>query len=420
MKPRKPKLGKSLADLSPEIAQQWSPKNNLTPFDYTNHSSQKVWWICPIHGDYEMICNSRTGISKSGCPKCRYNRSATKLSTPALGKSLGEVRPNLCKDWSSKNTKSPFDVYPNSNYRVQWVCYICGHSWETPCYSRRNCPNCSKKQSSKIRSKAPYEKSIAYLYPNLLIEWSPNNIKKPENVYAGSNYKASWICKKHGEYTMSCKNRTGTGATCLKCKYEKHSKNRAIPNIGSSLGDLYPNLAKEWSENNDKTPFDVHPGSKYKAEWVCHKNHKWKSTCHNRTKSIKPTGCPECITWGTSKAEISLRKGLILYGGLPDQYRIGRYTVDIYIPNINTVVEYDGSFWHNSEESNRRDLRKSLDLLSKGYNILRVRTSSRYFILKSLQITNYGDKYKEIFCEEDSTDILPQILGTLGLLNNNT
>ena len=72
MKPRKPKLGKSLADLSPEIAQQWSPKNNLTPFDYTNHSSQKVWWICPIHGDYEMICNSRTGISKSGCPKCRY------------------------------------------------------------------------------------------------------------------------------------------------------------------------------------------------------------------------------------------------------------------------------------------------------------------------------------------------------------
>ena len=44
-----------------------------------------------------------------------------------------------------------------------------------------------------------------------------------------------------------------------------------------NLGVLYPNLVKEWDEENDKTPYEVTPGSNFKAKWVCPKGHKYSS-----------------------------------------------------------------------------------------------------------------------------------------------
>tara|TARA_B110000285_G_scaffold180449_1_gene203483 strand:+ start:85 stop:225 length:141 start_codon:yes stop_codon:yes gene_type:complete len=44
--PRKPPSGKSLAEVNPELAEEWHPTKNgeLTPFDVTKGSNKKVWW----------------------------------------------------------------------------------------------------------------------------------------------------------------------------------------------------------------------------------------------------------------------------------------------------------------------------------------------------------------------------------------
>ena len=41
--------------------------------------------------------------------------------------------------------------------------------------------------------------------------------------------------------------------------------------------------------------------------------------------------------------------------------------LDIYIPSINIGIEYDGRYYHQSNTSKEKDLRKTLFFMRKGY-----------------------------------------------------
>ena len=418
---RKPKKGKSLGDLYPELIKEWSNKNELTPFDVKYGSANKYWWICPAgHEDYEMNCSSRTGKSKSGCPECRYTRSAKKLSTPDREESLGIKYPDLVPEWSDSNDKSIFEVYPYSDYTAHWVCRY-GHEWGVKCSFRikgTGCPKCSQEK----RKIPPKEKSLGYLYPELLKEWSNKNKLSPFKVYAGgSSKKFYWTCPNgHPDYVATCKSRTSGGSGCPKCKYVNQAKLLARSTPGKSVGDLFPHLIPEWSPKNSKSVFEVSHGSSQIVLWVCSHNHEWLAKVYNRTKlngSRPPTGCPKCINWATSKEETKLREELTPYGALPEIYKIGKWDVDIYIPSRELCIEYDGALWHESEEAVSRDRRKSLELLSLGYNVARVRTELGKNKLPSLEIDD--PNYLEIFCKENSIRIAEQVVKTLVLQPNN-
>ena len=51
---RKPPKGKSLAELNPELANEWHPSKNgdLSPFDVTMRSDLSVWWKCDKADDH--------------------------------------------------------------------------------------------------------------------------------------------------------------------------------------------------------------------------------------------------------------------------------------------------------------------------------------------------------------------------------
>ena len=68
---------KSLATLSPDIAEEWHPTLNapLTPKDVFNSSSKKVWWQCKRNKDHEWqgSINDRTRNDRrrsKGCKIC--------------------------------------------------------------------------------------------------------------------------------------------------------------------------------------------------------------------------------------------------------------------------------------------------------------------------------------------------------------
>ena len=65
----------------------------------------------------------------------------------------------------------------------------------------------------------------------------------------------------------------------------------------------YPELVKEWhpTKNDDLTPSNFTHGSMKKVWWKCHKGHEWSAMISNRTKKIRPRGCPECA--GTKTGE---------------------------------------------------------------------------------------------------------------------
>lgn len=52
---------------------------------------------------------------------------------------------------------------------------------------------------------------------------------------------------------------------------------------------------------------------------------------------------------------------------LPD---IKKCNVDIFIPELNTVIEYDSFYYHGQKQG--KDIEKSKKILDKGYNLLRI------------------------------------------------
>ena len=75
---------------------------------------------------------------------------------------------------------------------------------------------------------------------------------------------------------------------------KKNTKSNSVPQIGKSLGDLYPVLVGEWDaeKNGELTPYDVKPGSSKKVWWKCKIcGHEWNAVIYTRSKG---SGCPSC------------------------------------------------------------------------------------------------------------------------------
>ena len=66
--------------------------------------------------------------------------------------------------------------------------------------------------------------------------------------------------------------------------------------MATTLQEHNPKVAAEWhpTKNGEATPSDVTRGSKQRVWWLCPKGHSYEAAIKNRTKSIKPSGCPYC------------------------------------------------------------------------------------------------------------------------------
>ncbi|WP_353357983.1 zinc-ribbon domain-containing protein [Intrasporangium sp. DVR] len=141
-----------------------------------------------------------------------------------------------------------------------------------------------------------------------------------------------------------------------------------------SLAWLDPELAAEWHEDNDLTPWHVKPFSAgVVAKWRCAANpeHVWDAAVIDRSSGRL---CPLCSTAGTSmieKAFLAAAQSLD-----PDAHaaRIDRWRVDVLIPSARLVVEYDGEYWHS--EKQETDSRKTAALIQAGYCVARIRENS--------------------------------------------
>ena len=220
-----------------------------------------------------------------------------KPQKPRPGYSLAEHNPELMSEYSEKNEYPASRLCFGADYPVWWKCPKGHKDYEATPKSRTRkkaparCDKCRYGDISKKHSTPSKEKSLGYLYPDLIPFWSPKNTKSPSEVYAYSDSEEYWwICPKHihKNYLMNCYRRTTALIGCPGCSHT------GIPPYEESLGYLYPNLAKEWFVGNDLTSYEVWPGGSYLALWVCPKGHKnYPATCCHRT-SKKPTGCPEC------------------------------------------------------------------------------------------------------------------------------
>ena len=308
------------------------------------------------------------------------------------GCTVQEHNPELIPLWSSKNTLKPDEISYGSNKTIYLICKKHGE-YSTTCKAASRSKRCL---TCAHRGKPPYEESLGFLYPELVSQWSASNTLTPFEVWPSSHFKATWICPIHGEYKQTYANRS-MGKGCKKCGYIRTREYNSISSKNNSFANLYPHLLKEYSKENNRNPYSLKPQANYLASWLCSIcGYKWKTFLYNRTN--KGSGCPKCCNNQTSKSEKLLRKALIPFGVLPDPHRISNWEVDIYLPDSQTIIEYDGSYYHSFSNSFQTDTRKSLDLLSKGYKVIRIRTYSKSYQLPSLNISH--SSYHEISIPE--------------------
>lgn len=141
----------------------------------------------------------------------------TSMDISEVERSLGEVHPNLSKEWDieKNNGLTPFQFRAASHEKVYWRCKH-NHSWPATIASRshggNNCPYCGSRKVSP-------ENNLATKYPTLLQEWHPTkNKKKPVDCFPYSHDSVWWLCLQcNHEWRAVIYNRTLGNSSCPNC-----------------------------------------------------------------------------------------------------------------------------------------------------------------------------------------------------------
>lgn len=146
-----------------------------------------------------------------------------------------------------------------------------------------------------------FDRSISYLFPEIVKEWHPNKNEPslPEYFTPGSHKKVWWKCDKGDDHEWK-------SAIYTRIKGHKCPICSGLKVVDSnSLEKLHPKLSKEWHpvKNNDLTPNDVRPGSHKKVWWKCQKgkDHEWAASIRSRVAGI---GCLYCSNKRISKSNV--------------------------------------------------------------------------------------------------------------------
>ncbi|WP_203289378.1 zinc-ribbon domain-containing protein [Metabacillus sp. cB07] len=326
-----------------------------------------------------------------------------------MKKNLASEYPELVKEWdyNLNGDLQPSDVPPKGRGLVWWKCKKGHPSYRAKIASRSNGTGCPYCRGSNVC----FERSLLGKRPDLAAMWDEveNSPLTPGEVLAGSNSVMFWICEKGHSFDMSIKQMTRN----------KKRKSNGCPfcrglrvNETNNLAKLYPQIAYEWVEcieSKFKTAQDVSPGSNVRVLWRCKRGHEWITTPKQRTSG--GTGCPSC----NNKKKVSKQSYVLLY--YLKQYFIDveletpllgtRMIMDVYIPSINLVIEYDGGQYHKDY---KRDIKKDNALLEKipSAKLIRIREpncpiyespnpNTFFYVLKNQSINEFQTALEKVF-----------------------
>lgn len=363
----------SLAHQFPAIAAQWDPKRNPFPPSHVRPGSNRsIWWICD--NGHSWLAAPHTRVKGHGCATCKGMK-------PTPLNNLASARPDLITAWDHQRNRAelgltPTDVLPQSNKDVWWACpRDASHDYAASPAARfrgNGCPYCAGK-------KVNASNSVAGTKPILAAEWDPTNTKRPEDVAAGSDYAAAWICRTNTTHRWIAvvSSRPAEGAGCPFCA-GKRSTDR------NRLDRNRPALAEQWhpTKNGDLTPADVTTGSNKRVWWMCPQDstHVW--CVQVRARALDGDGCKWCAPAVRSRIDVALAcefAAVFPQDVEPigqDRLDLGHnrpHTVDVLIKSLRIVIEFDGSYTHKGKAHEQRDLSKTERLRAAGYRVVRIR-----------------------------------------------
>lgn len=382
-----------LLTLHPTIGRDWHPSLNLglLPSHVGEGSSKKVHWLGAHCGHtWRATVSSRTS-SGSGCPVCAGRQLLSGFNDLLTGS------PRVAAEWHPHKNGAlrPESVLNGTHKSVWWRC-VQGHEWQASVVARTRpvgakdkgagCPYCSG------RLAIVGENDLCTTHPDTAKWWHPtmNGDFLPQHTKAGSQKRVWWVGACGHEWKAKIAHRATAKSGCPYC-----SGNKLLVGFNDLL-TTHPDVAAEWHPTrNTITPQGVMRGNKTKVWWLCGVGHEYESTPNARTNPANENGCPDCaaaaMSDGTSDMEKVVAQVVMsafpdaIHGARVDRTLTGRrsWALDILVPSLRLVVEYDGQAWHCSCCSpfsvepgslEARDLAKTADLQSQGYRVMRIRT----------------------------------------------
>lgn len=207
-----------------------------------------------------------------------------KLASPT--ENLAVTRPDLAKEYSSKNSLPADQVLAGTNRRLWWKCSKpgCEYEWIASGDQRvlgRGCPACLNRVVTP-------KNNLAVKCPELAKEYSMWNPLPASKVMATSTFKYWWKCSKPEcghEWLATCAERVNRGYGCPACVH-------LVVTARNNLAVTHPELAKEYSPKNHLQANEIVAGTGRRLLWICSKcGHNWEQEGAQR---VIGHGCPEC------------------------------------------------------------------------------------------------------------------------------
>ena len=347
---------------------------------------------CPYCGkEYDVALNGFARGNKSKCNYCCnfYENSFAYYIQVELGEGLNE-------HWLwDKNNSNPYLISKGSKNKIILKCnkkdYHDNYVTYAYKFSSRGdrCPQCAKR-SGKIHPKDSFGQWLINEFGDDAIEkyWSSKNTLDPFKISKRSTNKVFMLCQdknyhnNKGGYKITCDS-FYSGSRCGFCHTSKtHPKD--------SFASIYPEKAKYWSKNNNKSPYEISPMSNKKYKFICEKcGNEFKRTLNHLNKVDTGVICKKChSSQGETKILRWLDENNIYYiydkPYFNDLIGVGNNPLkpDFILPNKRLWIEYDGRQhfelqidWQNEEGFKRlkeHDRRKDEYAKEHNWKLIRI------------------------------------------------
>lgn len=292
--------------------------------------------ICPNHGSFWQTPHIHS-VCGCGCTLCARFRSrqSNLIGTEEFVKRAKEV-------WGDSNDYTN-TVYERYNKPLEVFCNIHQQPYTVHPYRHLHlgvgCPICSQE---KFHEKKTLTQEV---FIARCREVHGNEYDYTKTVYTGNRNNITVTCREHGDFVQNAANHL-KGNGCPMCRYEKLSEKKK-----KSQEQFIEDARKVHGDYYDYSLVEYH-GCFTKVKIICPKHGLFEQT---PSTHLSGSGCPVCRkSKGEERVALWLKENNILH---KSQYKIQNdfvfcanknIIVDFYLPEHNTIVEYNGEQHYHS------------------------------------------------------------------------
>jgi len=403
-----------LGERHPKLAKYFHPTKNkmYTKDSLTKWGKLKIWWTCIKKHSYQETIRLRLkrqdsinySSTKTGKPK---NDIECKICNGRIlneQNSLATLKPELLQffDYKKNYPLTPEKTPHRYSKDIFWLCPK-GHGLKQR-------PNRFMLKGIFVCKKCPGTIfKLIDKYPKFAKEFHPlkNHPLTPKSYYPWQIEEIFWTCKYKHHYKEKLNRRLDNFSSngkslCKVCR-------GLTVDDQNNLEVINPKISEQWDykKNYPRTPNKIFwKDSQKPVHWICSRNHSWPTTVRHRT--VSKSNCPFC-DMASSLPELRIYSELsFFFKKIRHRFKILNAEADIYIEDLNTIIEYDGAYYH--EKRFFKDKEKTKLFLNNGYNLIRLREGNLEKIENSIVFPK--DKFNKNCIDQIFIKIKPLLKNT--------